>query len=331
MKDKVTATAAIFNISLTFGKEEKTDYENLSSQIERNWLKLSGLCPDLQRGQPGFLETLRTIANTPGKVGTLARILLGLIIKRRELVYLAANRIPCATALVSLLIEDHRLILFSERIETADAVYAQLQQLFPGRIARYHSAMDYAVREKALEAYRMGEISVLISCRALDEGLNVPETDAGVIISSETGYRQRVQRIGRILRRTAGDHVKKIYFLYVEGAETPCHNLREPSEQDAKNISRNPQAFYLGYAPELGVFQHPKYEAMTHEALQELQDNDASAGQISNATHQFTRGRIRLDFLLSRDALLECRHLAITRAEREYYSAMLLLNKLTDR
>ncbi|MEO7167422.1 MAG: helicase-related protein [Chthoniobacterales bacterium] len=41
-----------------------------------------------------------------------------------------------------------------------------------------------------------------ISCRGLDEGLDIPEIDAAVLVASTQRPRQRIQRIGRTFRKT---------------------------------------------------------------------------------------------------------------------------------
>lgn len=66
---------------------------------------------------------------------------------------------------------------------------------------------------------------VLVSCRALDEGTNVPETVVAVIASSTSSQRQRIQRLGRVLRPSDGKTVASVYTLYT--TDTEEKRLRE--------------------------------------------------------------------------------------------------------
>jgi len=66
--------------------------------------------------------------------------------------------------------------------------------------AIYHSRLDPALRRDNLRQYRRGVFQVLVTCRALDEGIDVPETALAVIASSTASSRQRIQRLGRALR-----------------------------------------------------------------------------------------------------------------------------------
>ena len=54
---------------------------------------------------------------------------------------------------------------------------------------------------------------VLLSVRALEEGLDVEEVGVAILITSGKSKRQFIQRIGRIIRRVEGK-VAKFYVVY---------------------------------------------------------------------------------------------------------------------
>ena len=53
----------------------------------------------------------------------------------------------------------------------------------------------------------------MLSCRALEEGLDVKEVSVGILITSGKSKRQFVQRIGRVVRPVKGK-VAKFYVVY---------------------------------------------------------------------------------------------------------------------
>jgi superfamily II DNA or RNA helicase len=55
-------------------------------------------------------------------------------------------------------------------------------------------------RERALDAFRRGELRALVSARVLNEGIDVPDAEVAVIVAGTLGQREHVQRIGRLLR-----------------------------------------------------------------------------------------------------------------------------------
>lgn len=55
-------------------------------------------------------------------------------------------------------------------------------------------------RKKYLEMFRDGEISILATAMALDEGVDVPDASVAIVVSGTGSYREYIQRLGRILR-----------------------------------------------------------------------------------------------------------------------------------
>jgi superfamily II DNA or RNA helicase len=53
----------------------------------------------------------------------------------------------------------------------------------------------------------------------LDEGFNVPEAELAVIAAGTSSKRQRIQRIGRILRTLSGKNLGEVYTLYCSPVE----------------------------------------------------------------------------------------------------------------
>ncbi len=77
-------------------------------------------------------------------------------------------------------------------------------------LAREHLVMPItcdiprAERDEALARFRRGELRALCSSRVLNEGLDVPDADVGIIVGGSHGEREHVQRVGRLLRPCAG-------------------------------------------------------------------------------------------------------------------------------
>lgn len=98
----------------------------------------------------------------------------------------------------------------------------------------YHSRMKMRARVEVLSAYREGAIDILITCRALDEGFNVPETEIGIVAASTATRRQRIQRLGRVLRPVRGKESATIYTLV---ATKPEINRLQEEEKELEGVA----------------------------------------------------------------------------------------------
>jgi HAMP domain-containing protein len=111
---------------------------------------------------------------------------------------LSLNRIRLALKLVATN-PGRRTLTFHEDIEACNLIHSVLAENGV-KAGVYHSKMTLRARAVMLGQYRRGEIDVLVTCRALDEEFNVPETELGIIAASTATRRQRIQRLGRVVR-----------------------------------------------------------------------------------------------------------------------------------
>src|SRR5205085_4971027 len=101
-------------------------------------------------------------------------------------------------------------------IEIKD-LFARLYQCHLPAIME-HSELARSVRETGLELFRKGIARIIVSARSLIEGFNVPAVDVGIIVASSRSVRQRIQSLGRMLRRHRGPNGEEktscIYVIY---------------------------------------------------------------------------------------------------------------------
>lgn len=111
-----------------------------------------------------------------------------------------------------------RCLVFHESVQAANKILEVL--VARGHSATiYHSQIGPLVRRDNLRLFKKGIFDVLVCCRALDEGLNVPQTTVAVIASSTASARQRIQRLGRVLRPAPGKDSATVYTLYATSQE----------------------------------------------------------------------------------------------------------------
>lgn len=201
LKDKVVCPFIARNVQVDFLKHEEKEYLELTKKAAK---------------------AMRTFEAT----GTGEAILKQILIKRARVCANATMREPFAVKLCEMH-ETEKIILFHESVDSANRIFRSLSERgIP--VGIYHSKISPSFRRDNLRLFRKGIYRVLVCCRALDEGINVPEASVGIIASGTASNRQRIQRLGRILRPSPEKSHAIVYTLFITQAE----RLRLEREQE---------------------------------------------------------------------------------------------------
>jgi superfamily II DNA or RNA helicase len=150
-----------------------------------------------------------------------------LIFNRARMVKNSKNRIPYGVELL----QKHKRdswIVFTENKKQAKE-FNKIINKKGYESAIYNTDLDNAEREENLNNFKSGNLNVLVSCTALDEGFDMPEADGAMILSASSSKRQRIQRMGRVLRITANKDNALIVTVY--SSKTEFDKLREESNR----------------------------------------------------------------------------------------------------
>ena len=150
-----------------------------------------------------------------------------LIFNRARMVKNSKNRIPFGVELLHKHKRDS-WIVFTENKKQAKE-FNKIINKKGYKSAIYNTDLDNAEREENLNNFKSGNLNVLVSCTALDEGFDMPEADGAMILSASSSKRQRIQRMGRVLRITANKENALIVTVY--SSKTEFDKLREESNR----------------------------------------------------------------------------------------------------
>ena len=139
----------------------------------------------------------------------------------------AASRIPVTVRIVESN-PGSRILIFHEDIQSAELIKNILQKRGTAALS-YHSKIGAEMRRDNLRMFKSGMVKVLVSCRALDEGVDVPDVNVAIIAAATSSQRQRIQRLGRALRKAVGKPTAVIYTLFATSSE--ASSLRVESER----------------------------------------------------------------------------------------------------
>ena len=217
---------SVRQIALEFTKEERNTYDSLSYTINRHYRKLLQLNPELYHLTQGqlFHELQVLASNKKNQSGILASKYLQTVNLRRRHLMMASARIKCTIDLLRNISPISRIIIFGESIEQINHLYHLVKKEYPGQSGCYHSKMGKQANKNTLNRFRTKELRILLACRSLDEGFDIPDIDTGIILSGTSVERQRLQRLGRILRLSEKKQLATLYYLFIqETKEEPSY------------------------------------------------------------------------------------------------------------
>lgn len=125
--------------------------------------------------------------------------------RQREIVQAA----PAKLRILERLLKKHyksRVIVFTHDNATA---YKISEQFLVPVITHQTKAKE---RREYLMGFNEGRYSILATSKVLNEGVNIPAADIGIILSGSSSVREHVQRLGRILRKY-GDKKAILYEI----------------------------------------------------------------------------------------------------------------------
>lgn len=118
---------------------------------------------------------------------------------------------------------DKKGIIFTEYISDVEA----LQNIFGESAVSIHSKMKKNDRKLSLSRYNTNEVNRIISAKALNEGVNLTNTNFGIAVNANGAIKDLIQECGRILR------------LDEEGKKASYIRLYLPNSQDETWLKRS--------------------------------------------------------------------------------------------
>ena len=244
----ILAKFEIRHFGLPLEPAERARYEKISRDITELRRTLQG-SPSARGINGGALVGwARRIATRGGGLAEQAASYVSLTGQRKRLVYRSAARTKAVVRLVKGALsapDGARILLFHESVEEVMRLFAELKRLGVAAVAEQSSLSD-SLRAGSLHLFRTGAAQVLVSARSLIEGFDVPAADVGIVVASSSSVRQRIQTLGRILRKKKGeDRAAALHVLYM--AQTTDESIYE--KQDWAEITGADRNRYYSWDP----------------------------------------------------------------------------------
>lgn len=209
------------------------DYDYINAREDKvivNFKLLYGyaaLLPEEDEKYKKFTKSIQRRAATIGGNDMNDYPLKMLIFNRARLVKNSKNRIPYGLELIQKYKRDSWIVFTENKKQAKEFNRVVNKKGFKSGI--YNTDLNDEERQENLDAFKSGKLNVLVSCTALDEGFDMPEADGAMILSASSSKRQRIQRMGRVLRITANKENALIVTVY--SSKTEYEKLREESNR----------------------------------------------------------------------------------------------------
>jgi superfamily II DNA or RNA helicase len=245
----ILAKFEIRHFGLPLEPVERAKYEKMSRDITE--LRRSLQSSPSARGINGgaLVGWARRIAAKGGGLSEQAASYVSLTGQRKRLVYRSTARTKAVIRLVREALAapgGARILLFHESVEEVMRLFAELRLQGVAAVAE-HSQLSDTLRAGSLHLFRTGSAQVLVSARSLIEGFDVPAADVGIVVASSSSIRQRIQTLGRILRKKKGEEERAaaLHVLYM--AQTTDETIYE--KQDWASITGADRNRYYTWDP----------------------------------------------------------------------------------
>lgn len=195
-------------VSLTL--DEAKQYLEISENIKK-------ITKVILRKYPGYsIKDLLSVAEELGeKDEELIISLQGLLVNRRRIIKKCKNKYKA----IMKIIKEH-----SDKIQSCLVYCEDYKQLDTLKklmleegisVGEYTARLNSDERELSFNAIRNGHIRFLLSCKCLDEGVDIPVCEAAILMANSTVEREFIQRRGRILRLHPSKKNAIIFDLFV--------------------------------------------------------------------------------------------------------------------
>ncbi|WP_233266759.1 DEAD/DEAH box helicase [Tomitella fengzijianii] len=217
-QDGILAPVKVLLVSVDFLPHEQAEYAEWDemARAERHRLIEKFGC----RAEPfgSFMQDVQEFSDGGGEDATWsARKYLNAFSRRKAVLANSEGKLDALEQIGAVLAAAGRTIVFSE---TKESAYAAAGVLTNANVNAAPYTSDLKRRERAdlLESFKTGGLSTLVAPRVLDEGVDVPEADVGIILAGSKSKRQMIQRMGRIIRPKADGRHASFVVMYMRGS-----------------------------------------------------------------------------------------------------------------
>jgi superfamily II DNA or RNA helicase len=223
--DGVCAPPRVAFVGVPLSADERAEYAAVEQRLvsARHHLRLVRDMPLEPFGD--FLAAVAHIAERDaGADGRAARDYLDAFSKRRQIVAQTSGKYELLGSLAAEIKAADGALVFTETVRAANHAINRLDPLVSIDVITGSTARGQ--RREILDDLRDRKLDAVAAPRVLDEGIDVPDANLGVVMSASRTRRQMIQRMGRILRRKRTGVAARFVIMFAKDTlEDPAQRV----------------------------------------------------------------------------------------------------------
>lgn len=244
IRDGVCAQPRVAFVSVALSEVDRQEYIAAEAKLVSSRSILRSI-PNMPLEPFGdFLAAVSHLAdNDAGPHGTAANDYLKSFSHRREIVAASTSKYEALGAFADAIRDADGALIFTETVRAANHAVNRLDphvniEIITGETPR-------KARERILDDLRVSALDAVAAPRVLDEGIDVPNANLGIVVTASRTRRQMIQRMGRVLRRKEqGSGARFVIIFARDTLEDPMINEdRDGFLEEIEMISENSRIF----------------------------------------------------------------------------------------
>jgi RNA polymerase primary sigma factor len=244
IRDGVCAQPRVAFVSVALSESDREEYIAAEAKLVASRTILRSI-PNMPLDPFGdFLAAVSHLAeNDAGPHGTAANDYLKSFSQRREIVAASTSKYEALGEFADTISDADGALIFTETVRAANHAVNRLDphiniEIITGDTPR-------KAREGILDDLRVGSLDAVAAPRVLDEGIDVPNANLGIVVTASRTRRQMIQRMGRVLRRKEqGSGARFVIIFARDTLEDPMINEeRDGFLEEIEQISENSRIF----------------------------------------------------------------------------------------
>jgi superfamily II DNA or RNA helicase len=222
--DGVCARPRVAFVGVPLSDGERAEYIAVEQRLVSARQHLRGVRDMPLEPFGDFLAAVSHLAERDGGAdGRAAREYLDAFSKRRQIVAQSIGKYELVGSLAPAIKDAEGALVFTETVRAANHAINRLDPLIAVELITGSTARGQ--RREILDDLRVRRLDAVAAPRVLDEGIDVPDANLGVVMSASRTRRQMIQRMGRILRRKRSGVAARFVIMFAKDT------LEDPSNR----------------------------------------------------------------------------------------------------